>query len=210
VSRRRLETSFSPRQVLRLSSFFLLVFAFALGFAVGTTISLHIMPYLTDQGLTVAVAVVVVAVSSATGAAASLLLGFLAERLSVRWIMVANLLLLAISFALLQAVHSSFQAFLWGAFYGVAQGAVFTLFQVIFADYYGRESLGAIRGLVSPIQSLAQAVGPVGAALAYDNGGSYSLVFLSFSLLSLASALCVALARPPALPSRIDSAHRLC
>ena len=74
---------------------------------------------------------------------------------------------------------------------------MFTLQQVVFADYYGRESLGAIRGIVWPVQMGANAAGPVIAALAYDTTGSYSLIFSVFGILVLIASLCVYLAHPP-------------
>ena len=83
---------------------------------------------------------------------------------------------------------------------------MFTLQQVVFADYYGRESLGAIRGIVWPVQMGANAAGPVIAAVVYDTTGSYSLIFSIFGILVLLSSICVFLACPPtgmAYPTRI-------
>jgi MFS family permease len=196
------EVSLSPRQVLRLPSFYLLTAAFSLSFAITTSISLHLQPALTDRGLTEGTAVAVVALSAATGALGTLLFGFLAERITARWALLLSLALFAIGFVFLVFVRSGTGALVWGAFFGLVQAPSFTLFQVIYADYYGRDSLGAIRGLVSPPQSFIQAVGPVAAALAYDTMGSYTLVFYLFSILSFGMVLCVFWARPPVVPSQ--------
>ena len=82
--------------------------------------------------------------------------------------------------------------------FGAVQGGAFTLQHVIFADYYGRESLGAVRSAVWPVQSAANATGPLVAALAYDATGGYRLVFSLFVLANVLSALCIFLAKPPA------------
>jgi len=74
---------------------------------------------------------------------------------------------------------------------------MFTLQHVIFADYYGRESLGTIRGLVWPVQMMANAIGPLVAALAYDATGNYVVIFTIFAVFILLSSLCVFLAQPP-------------
>ena len=81
---------------------------------------------------------------------------------------------------------------------GLVGGGVFsTLYQVIFADYYGRESLGTVRSAVWPIQMLTNAAGPLTAAVAYDAFGTYVPVFATFALLMTVSALFAFAARPP-------------
>ena len=69
--------------------------------------------------------------------------------------------------------------------------------QVVFADYYGRESLGSIRGVVWPIQMITNALGPLVAAVAYDITGNYVAVFASFGILIIFASLAVFGAKPP-------------
>jgi MFS family permease len=184
--------------VLREPSFYLLVVAFSLAFFVAPAISLHMIPYLTDQGISDGVAVAVVAVWSSSSALGSLSSGFLAERFSIHQVMAVAFVLGAAAYALLLLVQTATAALLWGLYFGAVQGGAFTLQHVIFADYYGRESLGAIRSAVWPVQSVANATGPLVTALAFDATGSYRLVFSLFVLANLASALFVFLAKPPA------------
>ena len=193
-----LEVSFSLRQVLREPSFYLLVVALSLAFVVSPAISLHMIPYLTDQGISAGIAVAVVAIWSASSALGALISGFLAERFSIRVIMAVAFVLGAVGYALLLLVQTATAALLWGFYFGAVQGGAFTLQHVIFADYYGRESLGAVRSAVWPVQSAANATGPLVAALAYDATGGYRLVFSLFVLANVLSALCIFLAKPPA------------
>ena len=192
------DISLGLRQVLKLRSFYLLTAAFSVGFLVGPTTSLHLVPYFTDQGMTAGVAVAVIAVSAASSAAGSLFFGLLVERFHVRWIMAANFFLLATGFGFLLVVESALPAFLWGVYYGVAYGGMFTLLHIILADYYGRASLGAIRAFIWPAQSVTHALGPIGAAFVYDTTGGYTLVFSLFAILTLAAAFGVLAAKPPA------------
>ena len=73
--------------------------------------------------------------------------------------------------------------------------------QVIFADYYGRHSLGAIRGITRPAQMATNAIGPLVAAVAYDATSSYSLVFSSFTVVAIIAAMFIFSAIPPAAPA---------
>jgi sugar phosphate permease len=88
-------------------------------------------------------------------------------------------------------------AFTWAVTQGLLQGASNTVRQVIFPDYYGRKSLGAIRGVITPVQLTSNAIGPTVAAIAFDATGNYVAIFLIFGLMRMISAFLVAFARPP-------------
>ena len=193
----RQDVSFTVRQVVRMRSFYLLTTAFALMFVINPATSLHTIPFLTDQGLSTQVAVTTVSLWAATGMLGTLLAGYLADRFNLRIVSGTQYVLLGGSFIFLQMVDSTFEAITWALYYGLIQGGTFINQQVILADYYGRESLGAIRGLVWPVQSLANAVGPFAASLVFDRTGGYSLVFNSFFALALVAAVLTFMARPP-------------
>ncbi len=79
---------------------------------------------------------------------------------------------------------------------------------VVYADYYGRRSIGTIRGLTHPVVMSANAVGPMIAGVAFDWRGDYSWAFLSFSTVAFAGAIAAWLARPSVAPpvASVDSA----
>ncbi len=196
--RQKQDISLTLRQVVREPSFYLLVTSMALGSLVGPAQNLHMIPYFTDQGLSPGVAVVVTSVLFLSGAPGSLLFGVLAERYSIRLILTVDYLLITVGFFLLLAVDSAPKAFVWGVYLGFVQGGGMILNQILFADYYGRASLGSIRGVITPVSLTANAIGPLAAALAYDATGNYVAVWFTFGLLRLASAVLIALALPPA------------
>lgn len=191
------EVSMSLRQVARLPSFYLLIAAFMISSFVGPALFLHMIPFFTDRGISAESAVIVVAVWSASGAIGALIFGGVAEKFSMRWTLSIGFLLNAIGYGLLLGVYSEWIAIAWGFYLGVVGGGLFTLQQVVFADYYGRESLGTIRGVVWPVQMLTNASGPLVAAIAYDITGDYVAVFASFGILILFASLAVFWARPP-------------
>ena len=195
----RSEISLSVRQVVRLPSFYLLVTSFGLVMIVAPGLFLHLIAYLTDRDLSAGVAVGVMAVVAGSAALGSVGFGFLAERYSTRLLLSIDLVLMAGGYVFLLAADSPTLALLWGLYMGLVQGGIFTLQQVILADYYGRESLGAVRGIVWPVQTTANAFGPLASAMAYDIAGNYSFIFGLFAVLGLLAGLCVFLARPPVL-----------
>lgn len=194
------DVSFSVRQVVRLPSFYLLVAGLTLMSLSTNGLMFHLVSFLTDREFSARYAVFVLAVFSAGGVAGTLLFGLLVERFSIRLMMVMNYLLMGLGFITLLAVHSTSLGLIWAVFHGTLQGGAFTMQQVIFADYYGRHSLGAIRGITRPVQMITNALGPLAAAVAYDATSSYNLVFGLFSAVAIMAGVFVFSALPPVAP----------
>ena len=73
--------------------------------------------------------------------------------------------------------------------------------EVMWAGYYGRLSLGTVRGVSYPIQTIFAALGPLLVGLLYDLSGSYQSSFAIMVVGCLASAGLIQLARRPSPPS---------
>ena len=200
----RPEVSLSVRQVVRLPSFYWIVLSFGIVMIVAPGLFLHLIAYLTDRDLSPGIAVAVMAVVAGSAAFGSVGFGFLAERYSTRLLLSIALVLMAGGYVFLLAADSPTLALLWGLYMGLVQGGIFTMQQIVLADYYGRESLGAVRGIVWPVQTTANAFGPLASAVAYDINGSYIFIFSLFAALGLVSSLCIFLARPPVLAQHGD------
>ena len=193
------EISLSLVVVSRLPSFYLLVTAFTIGYVMFPGINLHLVPYLTDQGLSSGISVGVLAILSCSGILGSLIFGLFAEKVDIRKIVTLNFIMVAAGFIFLGLVATPEAALAWGFYQGLSQGGIFTLQQILFADYYGRESLGAIRGVVWAIHMMANAVGPFAFSVAYDLTKTYIDIFIICVGLSLLASILVYFAKPPSL-----------
>ena len=198
----RVETSLTREQALRHPSFYLLVVAFSLVFVAAPALNLHMLPFMTDQGIGEGYAVLAVAILSMCAGAGSIVTGFLSERITARRTLVGILAMMSLGFVLLLFVEHAWQAILWGIYYGLSFGGMFILQQIIFADFYGRDNVGAIRGVVWPIQMVFNASGPFIASVAFDVLGSYTVIFLIFSAAVMIASVLLLLAKPPALQTR--------
>ena len=196
----RVDVSFTLGQVAQLPTFYFLLTAGVLAQLGSSAIAFHMIPYLTDQGITPSTAVLVLAVWSVGMGLGSLVAGFIADRFDSRLLMVIVLLLYAGGFFLLLAIPGNAAAFPWGFYQGVVQGGMlFLVLNLSIVDYFGRKHLGTIRGAISPVMQLSNAAGPLGAALAYDFLGSYVVVFSVFGASALAACILVLFARRPAI-----------
>jgi MFS family permease len=196
----RRNDEWTAREATRTRAFWLVTAGTSLVFVVGGAINLHQMAHLQDQGLSSGVSVAVVAVWAVASGFGGLIGGWLEERLAVRYAMAVTFLWAALSVVLLIAADSPAIAFTYAVVYGLSFGANVTMMLVIYADYFGRGALGAIMGLATPFQLLANSTGPVFGGWVFDETGSYRLSFWIFVGFYAAAALCVALARPPYKP----------
>ena len=104
-------------------------------------------------------------------------MGFIGDRIAVKLLMAGAFAGLSASMLLLLQVTSVQTAFLWAAAYGITFGATTTLYQLVWPVYFGREALGAIRGVVTAFNMTSNALGPLAAGFVFDATESYDLIW---------------------------------
>jgi hypothetical protein len=101
-------------------------------------------------------------------------------------------------------IHWDVPALMFSLVYGLANGGKEALDALVWADYFGRRSVGGIRGLSRPFVIGASASGPVIGGLGYDLTNSYSSVVLIFAVLAAIGAAAALAAHRPAPPRGRD------
>jgi sugar phosphate permease len=191
------EPRFSRAEAMRTRAFWLLSLYTVLVFPVQAGVSLHQAAHLIERGLTPIAAATVISAFSAMTAVSSFGVGLLPRRLSVRYTLSAMAMLLAAGTFGLIAVHSVHSAYLAAGVFGLGIGGIMTLLPVAWADYFGRESFGAIRGVALSLQVLAQAAGPLLSGVLRDWSGDYTLSLTVLGMLAgLAALVALAAQRP--------------
>jgi len=76
-------------------------------------------------------------------------------------------------------------------------GGLLTMLPIAWADYFGRHSYGAIRGVALSIQVVAQAAGPVLSGALRDATGNYTASLTTFAALAMAGGAAALFAAPP-------------
>jgi OFA family oxalate/formate antiporter-like MFS transporter len=191
------EPTFSRADALRTSAFWLLSLFTLFAYPVQAGVSLHQAPFLIERGLDPAVAATVVSTFSFGSGVGSLAFGFFPRSLPVRAALALSALLQLIGTLTMLGVHAPLHGYLAAAVFGTGIGGLMTLLPIAWADYYGRRSFGAIRGLALTGQVLAQAAGPLLSGVLRDWSGSYDLSLRCFAVLSGLAVLAALLARPP-------------
>jgi len=106
--------------------------------------------------------------------------GIALDRFNTSHCAAAEFLLMATGLATMMLVDGLVLLHLAVFVLGIGIGGVTTVQEVVWAEYFGRATIGMIRGLVRPFTVIASAGGPVFAAVAYDVRGSYEVAFIAF------------------------------
>jgi sugar phosphate permease len=191
------EESWSLAEAMRTKALWLLIGGMTIGTLAGGTVSLHLVAYYTDKGMSAGVGALAVSLYALFGAVAALIWGFLVERMSERLLLVAATTTAGVTLLVMVLVETPPPALLAAAIYGTAARGEGALVNTMLANYYGRGSYGRIVGFVSPFNSVALGVGPLIASLSFDATGSYDGVFVIFGLISIGAAFFLWLARKP-------------
>lgn len=191
------DPEWSLRGAVGTRAYWLLGFAVALIMFSAGSINFHQIPHLVDRGLAPTQAALVVTIFSVVAAGGGLAGGEVARRVGARWALAASMAGQAGSILLLTGVSGMASATVYAVWYGLFFGATVTLNQVIYADYFGRRSLGLVRGSFQPVQMAFNAAGPWVAGVWFGRTGSYDAVFRFFALSFLVAAALVALSTYP-------------
>ena len=191
------EISFTLRQAIKTRAFYLLLFTSGALFFGGAGINFNLFPHLTDQGITPNAAVTVLTVWSLLSAIGGLATGLIAERVHVRFIMGGAIFVVSLGIGLLSLIDNLPMAYLFAVVHGLTFGGIPMLQQLVWADYFGRRSQGAIRGFVTPVQMSMNAMGPLTATLFFDATGNYVLIFRIFMACYILASISMFLATPP-------------
>ena len=191
------EKSFTRKEASRTRTFWVLIAISVFIYPVQAGVSLHQAPHLIDRGLSLGVAASAVSAFSVMSAIGAMIFGHIEARFGLHRSLAASAALMAIGAATMLMVTNALDAYLSAVIFGAGIGGLFTLFPLAWANCFGRENLGAIRGLTLPVQTLAQAIGPLVSGVLYDLTGSYD-VSLSFFCTSacVASVLALLVIRP--------------
>ena len=191
------EPVWSVRQAMRTPVLWMLALATGAVYFIQSGTNLHQGAYFVDQGLSKATADVAIILSAVGAAFGTLAWGWMSEKMPVRYVFAAVALLMAISIALFTTVDTAAEAYGYAFLFGAAVGGIIVVPPVAYADYFGRQSLGAIRGVTEPFVALGQAIGSVLSGVVFDATGTYQSAFLAYSVLGISVMLLLLLAKPP-------------
>lgn len=168
---------------------------------VSTALTFHQVALLGERGLNAAQAAAVFVPQTLAGLAASFLLGWLADHVADRVLIIATMAVLSVATLGAGWLHPGWTAIAYGLTLGVCTNGIRTLEAVAFPRCFGLRHIGSIRGVVHSVTVGASAFGPPLLAIGRSMTVSYRPVLLVLCLLPLAIIVAAALVKnPPSTP----------
>ncbi|MBX3523979.1 MAG: MFS transporter [Xanthobacteraceae bacterium] len=160
----------------------------------------HMVSYAIFCGVGPLAAVSIYSVEGIGGLGGRVLFGVAADRLGVKPVLIAGLLVQALAIGTYIYVRELKEFYSLALIFGAAYGGVMPLYAVLAREYFGQAIMGTVFGAVTMVSSLGMAAGPLIGGWLYDSYGAYTWLFVGSCAVGL-GAVAIALAFPP-VPSQ--------
>ena len=191
------EQNWTLREAARTPTLWLLAMATGSLFLLQSGTNIHQGAYFLDQGLGVGVSAATLSLNAVFTGVGSIFWGWLVDRVPVRFTYAGVALMMAVALILFPMADTTVEALIVASIFGAAVGGILVVPVVAYANYFGRRSLSAIRGVTEPFVSLGQAIGALFSGIVYDVTGSYKDAFLVLSILGFATIAMLLATRAP-------------
>lgn len=188
AKQRESEPGLSSREARRTATFWVLVSAAFLISASFVGCLIHLVPLLTDRGVSAQSA----AWATSVGAGGALLAragtGYLLDRFFAPYLAVYFFCASALGIVLLWSGVAGSLVFVAAVLVGLGQGAEFDILPYVVSRYFGLRAFGEMYGSTFAAVTLGGAIGPLVMGVSFDATGSYSLALLLFAGASFTAA----------------------
>ena len=189
--------SWTLREAMRTGMFWLVTGGVAVTGTIGTALAFHQIDILGERGLSPAMAAANFLPQTAAGLVATLLTGYLADRVADRILISAAMLVLVVALVAACYVGPGWGAIGYAIAVGTAGNSIRTLEATAFPNCFGLAHIGEIRGVVHTAAVAATAFGPLAFSLGRDVSSSYRPVLLLAALVPTAVAVIAPFVRAP-------------
>ena len=197
---RAAEVQWPLKEARRTRAFWLIVvFTLCTPFVQGAT-NLHMVANFQDKGMDNLLAVSILPIFAFSAMVSVFPMGMLLERLHVRYGAILQAGVLIVSLLVLLVADEYWEAVVFAVLFGVAAGMRNIVETLLLANYFGRGSLGAIKGFSAPFRMISP-MGPLFAGFVYDVSGSYQTAFITFVGVAFVMLFSMLAATPPVRPT---------
>jgi MFS family permease len=191
------ETVWTWREVIRTKTFWLICFIYGMANVGIAGLNLHVFAFVTDIGFPTIVAATALSIIASTQLGSTLVWGVIGERIEIRRSSMAMFLIQAFGLALAIVTVQVLPLYAGFFFYGIGLGGSWVLQELVWATYFGRVSLGTVRGLGILVTHAFGAAGAPFFGFVHDVTSSYYSSFVAFAVaLVLAAFLSLAVRAP--------------
>ena len=191
------QPDFTASQAIRTSAFWLITFGHAFSSMLFATLTVHLVPMLTDQGLSLQSSANVFSAMMGVAAVFQLIGGYVGDRMETRVAIAVFGFIQAAGFTVAVFTESMPMAILFAVLFGAGFGGRNPLTVAIRAEYFGPNAFATITGISSAPMYLFMLAAPLFAAFIFDTQGSYMIAWLILGGLGSMSGVLFLLAKKP-------------
>ncbi len=187
-------------EALRTFSFYALVIAFGFFTINIVVVILHSVPYLTDHGFSRNEAAMSMFIASIPAMISKPFWGTLIDRYPAKPLAAISASVTGVSlFLIIYAVNADVLVWIYAAYVllGLGWGGMIPMQEVIWASFFGRKHIGAIRGAGMPFTLALGAVAPWAVSYYYDLFGTYDGGLITVATLNVISGVLIFLVPKP-------------
>jgi MFS family permease len=168
---------------------------FCLGFCI-SAVTVHIVPYATDVGISAISAANFLAALWGTGIIGNLVLGTVGDRMGNRHVFIISFVLMAATLIWLAWATEVWMLYLFAVVFGFARGGTGIAQSPLIAELFGLRAHGVIFGLAVLGYAFGSTTGPFVAGYIFDITTSYQMAFLISAVLGVIGLILSALLTP--------------
>jgi sugar phosphate permease len=205
------EIEFTLRQALKTSAFWLYLIAYACQFLGQVALYVHLIPFLTDRGISPVAAGFLMGLMLFCTIPSRLITGIIADRIQkgyLSFFMALAFLFQALGIAAFLIKPGMPAIYVFLILYGFGTGAAPVLGVLMRGRFFGRKAYGSISGLSSFILGPVGIVAPIYAGWIYDTTHSYVTAFILFAALAAVATALICFVRPPKAPAQIGNTEK--
>jgi sugar phosphate permease len=191
----------SLRAILKKRNVYLLIIGSMLSIAAvsGTSQNLKLF-FSFDLGYTQIQSAGIMSLVLASSIIGRLLMGWLADKLPKKYVMILIFTLVSCSIPLLYAASTPGVIYLFAIIFGIALGGDYMIIPLMAAELFGVRILGRIMGVIISADVLGEALAPVLVGWLRDQSGSYTTGFSALIIFAVLGVVAISL-----LPKTVNS-----
>ena len=192
--------SYHPKEARKTPSYWIMMINSALWAMIITAVFFNLLPIFESLGLSQGVAAATYTTYAAASLMTQFLMGPIADRGPLQYLLLVCMASLAAGVAVLSMATSPWIAHSYAVLIGISTGLISIVGGTLFARYYGRAHLGALRGGVLTAQVAGSSLGPFITGVIFDLSGSYQIsLWIFVGLLIPATLFSLKAVQPPEL-----------
>lgn len=197
------EFDFTVKQAIKTKAFWAITAAHGFSAVSAVTITVHIIPALTDMGLSLQAAGLIVSIYTSVGVVFQLIGGYIGDKFHKPKIIAVFVSIQAFGMLFAALAPNITGALLFAVLYGAGFGGRIPLLTSIRGEYFGRKNFATIFGVSQVPMNIATMLAPIMAGIFFDSLGNYFIPFLGLAILNFIGAVAILSASKPVHPSSV-------